>query len=90
MSSLSSLSSSSSSTWYSSSSGENDAFFENMIMYAAQIFMAEDENSEALSQRQTRRTKLNRDKECTLIFCLAHVYLNLILNFIMHLIYFSF
>ncbi|XP_022041250.1 uncharacterized protein LOC110943826 [Helianthus annuus] len=63
MSSLSSLSSSSSSTWYSSSSGENDAFFENMIMYAAQIFMAEDENSEALSQRQTRRTKLNRDKE---------------------------
>ncbi|XP_022040744.1 uncharacterized protein LOC110943302 [Helianthus annuus] len=63
MSSPSLLSSSSSSTWYSSSSGENDAFFEKMIMYAAQIFMADDENSEASSQWQTRRAKLNRDKE---------------------------
>ncbi|KAJ0742840.1 putative harbinger transposase-derived protein [Helianthus annuus] len=58
-SSISSISSSSSSTWYSSST-EEDAIMHNMIMNAAQVFMAGDEVS---SQRLTRRAKLNRDKE---------------------------
>ncbi|KAJ0702793.1 putative harbinger transposase-derived protein [Helianthus annuus] len=59
ISSISSISSSSSSTWYSSSS-EEDAIMHNMIMNAAQVFMAGDEAS---SQRLTRRAKFNRDQE---------------------------
>ncbi|XP_035839001.1 uncharacterized protein LOC118486569 [Helianthus annuus] len=53
------MSSSSSSEWYSSSS-EEDAIMHNMIMNAAQVFMAADEGS---SQRLTRRAKYNRDQE---------------------------
>ncbi|KAJ0589888.1 putative harbinger transposase-derived protein [Helianthus annuus] len=56
ISSISSMSSSSSSEWYSSSS-EEDAIMHNMIMNAAQVFMAADEGS---SQRLTRRAKCNR------------------------------
>ncbi|KAM0070165.1 putative harbinger transposase-derived protein [Helianthus debilis subsp. tardiflorus] len=59
ISSISSMSSSSSSVWYSSSS-EEDAIMHNMIMNAAQVFMASDKGS---SQRLTRRTKYNRDQE---------------------------
>ncbi|XP_035846271.1 uncharacterized protein LOC118492400 [Helianthus annuus] len=59
ISSISSMSSSSSSAWYSSSS-EKDAIMHNMIMNAAQVFMASDEGS---SQRLTRRAKYNRDQE---------------------------
>ncbi|MFS7914699.1 hypothetical protein Hanom_Chr02g00156571 [Helianthus anomalus] len=64
MASPSSISSSSSSTWYSSSS-EEDAIMHNMIMNAAQVFMAGDEAS---SQRLTRRAKLNQDQRGTLLF----------------------
>ncbi|KAJ0788734.1 hypothetical protein HanPI659440_Chr05g0195321 [Helianthus annuus] len=64
ISSISSMSSSSSSEWYSSSS-EEDAIMHNMIMNAAQVFMAADEGS---SQRLTRRAKYNRDQEGILLF----------------------
>ncbi|KAJ0575816.1 hypothetical protein HanIR_Chr05g0217111 [Helianthus annuus] len=64
ISSISSMSSSSSSTWYSSSSEEDD-IMHNMIMNAAQIFMAGDEAS---SQRLTRRANYNRDQEGILLF----------------------
>ncbi|KAJ0555726.1 hypothetical protein HanIR_Chr07g0305381 [Helianthus annuus] len=59
MASPSFISSISSSTWYSSSL-EKDAIMHNMIMNAAQVFMAGDEAS---SQRLTRQAKLNRDQE---------------------------
>ncbi|KAM0011048.1 putative harbinger transposase-derived protein [Helianthus debilis subsp. tardiflorus] len=59
ISSISSMSSSSSSEWYSSSS-EEDVIMHNMIMNAAQVFMAADEGS---SQPLTRRAKYNRDQE---------------------------
>ncbi|KAJ0934785.1 hypothetical protein HanRHA438_Chr03g0111531 [Helianthus annuus] len=59
ISSISSMSSSSSSEWYSSSS-EEDVIMHNMIMNAAQVFMAAAEGS---SQPLTRRAKYNRDQE---------------------------
>ncbi|KAJ0896922.1 putative harbinger transposase-derived protein [Helianthus annuus] len=59
ISSISSMSSSFSSEWYSSSS-EEDVIMHNMIMTAAQVFMAADEGS---SQPLTRRAKYNRDQE---------------------------
>ncbi|KAF5758061.1 hypothetical protein HanXRQr2_Chr16g0725041 [Helianthus annuus] len=66
ISSISSMSSSCSSEWYSSSS-EEDVIMHNMIMNAAQVFMAAAEGS---SQPLTRRAKYNRDQEGILFFFL--------------------
>ncbi|KAJ0931446.1 hypothetical protein HanPSC8_Chr04g0161731 [Helianthus annuus] len=88
ISSISSMSSSSSSEWYSSSS-EEDVIMHNMIMNAAQVFMAAAEGS---SQPLTRRAKYNRDQEGILFFFLMfyidfkmYVLINLILCFVLNL-----
>ncbi|MFS7892244.1 hypothetical protein Hanom_Chr00s000543g01648951 [Helianthus anomalus] len=82
ISSISSMFSSSSSAWYSSSS-EEDAIMHNMIMNAAQVFMAADEGP---SQRLTRRAKYNRDQEGILLFFLMF-YIDFKMYFIINFIY---